>query len=134
MLDSSFQGVNRLFVFGFNDIYNNFRVERNDHRKYFLPRVEIKDYNVLIDGRYFYNQNISDELRNYDEVRNIMTGKGEDNTTGSLLDYAYYKDHYKLITCDLSKQKILASDPKAIQQQIEFIFRLDNTNNNTAQF
>ena len=61
-----------------------------------------------------------------------MTGKGEDYTTGSLLDYAYYKDHYKLIACNLKQEKVLYFDPKAIQQ-IEFVFKLDNTVENNAQ-
>ena len=126
LLDSSFQGVNRLLVMGFNDIDDDHdRVQKTSHKRYFLPRVDIKDYNVLIDGRNFYNQNISDELRKYDEVRNIMTGRGGHYTTGSLLDYAYHKNHYKLIACDLQQQKVLDSDPKSIQQ-IEFIFKLDN--------
>ena len=56
----------------------------------------------------------------------------ENYETGSLLDYAYYKNHYKLVACNLSKQKILDSNPRAAQQ-IEFIFKLDNTNSNTAQ-
>ena len=46
------------------------RIERDDHKRYFLPRVEIKDHNVLIDGINFYDQQINDELRKYDEVRN----------------------------------------------------------------
>ena len=57
-----------------------------------------------------------------------MTGKGEDYTTGLLLDHDYYKKHYKLVCCDLSKQKVLGSNPKA-SQQIEFIYKLDNTRN-----
>ena len=74
---------------GFNNIEGNAnQIRRDDHRKYFLPRVDIKKYNVLIDGRNFYDQTISDELRKYDEVKTIMTGKGEDYTTGSLLDYS----------------------------------------------
>ena len=63
-----------------------------------------------------------------------MTGKGEDYTTASLLDYDYYKNTYKLVCCDLSEQKLLDSNPKA-NQQIEFIYKLDNTRNpsNKAQ-
>ena len=57
-----------------------------------------------------------------------MTGRGEDYTTGSLLDCDYWKNNYKLICCDLSKQKVLDSNPKA-NQQIEFIYRLDNIKN-----
>ena len=58
-----------------------------------------------------------------------MTGRGEDYTTGSLLDYDYWKNNYKLICCDLSKQKVLDSNPKA-NQQIEFIYKLDNGTDN----
>ena len=54
-----------------------------------------------------------------------MTGRGNDYTTGSLLDYDYWKNNYKLICCDLSKQKVLDSNPKA-NQQIEFIYKSDN--------
>ena len=52
-----------------------------------------------------------------------MIGKGEDYTTGSLLDYNYFKEHYKLVAIDLSKQKELDMDPRAIQQ-IEFKYML----------
>ena len=88
-------------------------------KKYFLPRVNITKYNVLIDGRNFYDQPISDQIRKYDEVRKITIGKGDDYTTGSLLDLKYFKDYYQLIACDLSKQKNLDADQRAIQQ-IEF--------------
>ena len=114
MLDPKIPGANRLFVAGFNDNVGNIdpanpnqpsaddinRVKRNSHRKYFLPRVDIKDYNVLIDGRNFYDQNISDDFEKYKELRIIMTGRGGDYTTGSLLDYDYWKNNYKLIWCD----------------------------------
>ena len=55
-----------------------------------------------------------------------MAGRGEDYTTGSLLDYDYWRRNYKLICCDLSKQKVLDSNPKA-NQQINFVYKLDNT-------
>ena len=55
----------------------------------------------------------------YDEIRNITTRKGDDYTTRCLLDYQYFKDHYQLFAVDLSKQKELDADPRAIQQ-IEF--------------
>ena len=95
-LDVSFQGVNRLFVLGDN------KVERNSHRKYFLPRVDITNYNVLIDGRNFYDQPINNLIKQYDEIRKIATGKGDDYTKGCLLDYQYFKNDYKLIAVDLS--------------------------------
>ena len=100
------------------------RVERNSHRKYFLPRVSITNYNVLIDGRNFYDQPINDQIKKYDEIRKIATGKGDDYTIGCLLDYQYFKDLYQLIAVDLSKQKELDADPKAIQQ-IEFYRKLE---------
>ena len=78
MLDS-FQGVNKLFVVGFD----NNTVKRNNgdtesYRRYFLTRVEIKDYNRLIDGRNFYDQNISDKITRYNELIRLTTGKSED--------------------------------------------------------
>ena len=113
-LDASFQGVNRLFVLAFDNTNNgDDKVERDSHRKYFLPRVDITKYNVLIDGRNFYNQPVSDQIKKYDEIRKIVTGQGDDYTTGYLLDYQYFKDHYQLIVVDLSKQKELDADPRA---------------------
>ena len=123
-LDASFQGVRRLFVLAFNNttvtvpnnpINNtNNRVLRNSHTKYFLPRVNITNYNVLIDGRNFYDQPINDLVKQYDEIRKTATGQGDDYTTGCLLDYQYFKDHYNLIAVDLSKQKELDADSRAI--------------------
>ena len=63
----------------------------------------------MIDGRNFYDQLIN-------EVRKVSTGKGDDYTTGCLLDYAYFKDNYRLTAIDLIKQKVLDVDPRAIQQ------------------
>ena len=57
--------------------------------------------------------------KQYDEIRKIATGPGDDYTTGCLLDYQYFKDHYNLIAIDLSKQKELDTEARAIQQ-IEF--------------
>ena len=106
LLDAYFQGVSRLFVLAFGNTENgNKMVERDSHRKYFLPRVDITNYNVLIDGRNFYDQPINDQIRKYYEIRKISPGKGDDYTTGCLLDYQYFKDHYQLIAVDLSKKK-----------------------------
>ena len=68
----------------------------------------------MIDGRHFYDQPIHDLIKQYDEVRKVSAGHGDDYTTGSLLDYVYFKDNYRLIAVDLSKQK--DADPTAIQQ------------------
>ena len=89
-----------------------------NNKKYFFPRGEIRYYNVLIDGRNFHDQPINDLIKQYDEIRNVSTGYGDDYTTGCLLDYAYFKDNYRLIAVDLSKQKVSDADPRAIQQII----------------
>ena len=96
-LDSSFQGVNRLFVLAFNNTTENVagnpinntvnRVQRDSHRKYFLPRVDVTESNVLIDGRNVYGQSINDQIKQYDEIRKPVPGKGDDYTAGCLLDY-----------------------------------------------
>ena len=101
-------------------------VKRNSHQKYFLSRVNITNYNVLIDGRNFYDQPINSLIRQYDEIRKIATGQGDYYTTGCLLDYQYFKDHYSLIAIDLSRQKELDTDSRAIQQ-IEFYVMLKLT-------
>ena len=84
----------------------------------FFQKLKLKKYNVEIDSRNFYDQAINDSIKQYDEVRKISTGQGDDYTTGSLLDFAYFEKNYKLIAIDLSKQKALDADPKAIQQII----------------
>ena len=119
LLNASFQGVRRLFVLAYFAAAGANADEEagiKDNKKYFLPGGEIKNYNVLIDGRNFYDQPINDLIKQYDEVRKVSTGQGDDYTTGCLLDYAYFKDNYKLIAVDLSKQKALDADPRAIQQ------------------
>ena len=85
-LDASFQGVNRLFVLAFDNTEDDDKkVEKDSHRKYFLPRVDITNYNVLIDGRNFYDQPINDQIKKYDEIGKVATGKGDNYTTGCLL-------------------------------------------------
>ena len=88
--------------------------DENSYRKYFLPRLKIKNYNIEIDGRNFYDQSINDLIKQYDEIRKISTGQGDDYTTGCLLDFGYFEKNYRLIAADLSKQKVLDADPKAI--------------------
>ena len=106
-----------MFVLAFGNTNNgDNNVERDIHRKYFLPRADITNYNVLIDGRNFHDQPISDQVKKYDEIRKIATGKGDDCTTGCLLDYQHFKNHYQLIAVDLCKQKELDADLRAIQQ------------------
>ena len=119
-LNAAFQGVKRLFVPAFDNTNNGAKkVDRNGHTKYFLARVNIINYNVLTDSRNFYDQPFNDLVKQYDEIRKIATRQGDDYTTGCLLDYQYFKDHYNLIAFDLCKQKGLDADSRAIQQ-VEF--------------
>ena len=122
-LDPSFQGVNRLFVMAYSRVCYN-QATRNGQKKYYLPRIDLKKHNVIIDGRNFYDNPIERDIEKYRELKKVMIGKGEDYTTGSLLDYNYFKDHYELVAVNLSKQKELDADPRAIQQ-IEFKFMLE---------
>ena len=118
LLDSSCQGVNRLFVLVYDNIAVNNQVSVDSYKKYFLPRVKINNYNIEIDGRDFYDQPINDSIKQYDEVRKISTGQGDDYTTGCLLDFSYFEKNYRIIAVDLSKQKTLDADSRAIQQII----------------
>ena len=77
-----------------------------DNKKYLLWSRKSEKYNVLIDGRNFYDQPINDLIIQFDEIRKLSTGQSSDYTTGCFLDYAYFKDNYRLISVDLSKQKI----------------------------
>ena len=112
-LDPSFQGVNRLFVMAYNRVDS--QPTRNGQQKYYLPRIISNKYNVIIDGRNFYDNPIENNIEKYRELKKVMIGKGEDYTTGSLLDFNYF-DKHKLVAVELSKQKELDADPRAIQQ------------------
>ena len=120
-LDPSFQGVNRLFVMAYNRA--NGQPTRNGQRKYYLPRINLEKCNVIIDGRNFSDNPIESDIEKYRELKKVMIGKGEDYTTGSLLDFNYFDKHYRLVAVDLSKQRELDADPRAIQQ-IEFKYML----------
>ena len=100
-LDASFQEVNKLFVLAYASGDNI--TNENSYKKYFLPRLKIKNYNIEIDGRNFYDQPINDSIKQYDEIRKISTGQGDDYTTGCLLDFSYFEKNYRLIAADLSK-------------------------------
>ena len=120
LLYASFQGIRRLFILAYvvAACAANDKVGIKENKKYFLPRLEIKNYNALIDGRNFYGQPINNLIKQYDEVRKVSTVHGDDYNTGSLLDYVYFKDNYILIAVELSKQEVLDADPKAIQQVV----------------
>ena len=117
-LGASIQGVNIVFVFPYIGGDGNNIITEDSYRKYFLPRLKIENYNIKIDGRNFYDQPINDSMKQYDEIRKISAGQGDDYTTGCLLDFAYFEKNYRLIAVDLSKQKSLDADSRAIEQII----------------
>ena len=128
LVEPSFQGVNRLFVLAFeNDD------DRASDEEYYLSTIEIKDYNIVINGENFFDQPINNNKVTYDNIRKIAIGQGHDYTTGYLLDYPYFTDTYKMIAVDLSKQQALDADPRAIQQ-INFTANLDRTGNTRVYF
>ena len=128
LVEPSFQGVNMLFVLAFeNDD------DRTSSDEYYLPTVEIKDYNIMINGENFFDQPIKNNKVTYENIRKIATGQGDDYTIGSLLDYSYFADTYKMIAVDLSKQQALDADPRAIQQ-INFTANLDRAGNTRVYF
>ena len=123
LAEPSFLGVNTLFVLAF---------ENDDDRKssdeYYLPTVEIKGYNIMINGENFFDLPIKNNKVTYENIGKIATGQGDDYTTGYLLHYPYFADTYKMIAVDLSKQQALDADPRAIQQ-INFTGNLDRAGN-----
>ena len=120
--------INRLFVLA---IEND--AQRTSNKRYYIPNVEIKDYNVMIDGKNFFDQPIKNNKVTYENIRKIAIGQGDDYTTGCLLDYTYFKKYYKMIAKDLSKQQTLDADPRAIKQ-INFTANLDWRGNTRVYF
>ena len=113
--DPTFTKVNRLFALSF--VRNAEGNHRDSFSHYYVPNVEIKDFNVLIDGKSFFDLPVKNEEEAYEKI--IEMSNNNDYTTGNLLDFAYFKENYKLIAIDLSKQTKL-KDP----QQISFIGKL----------
>ena len=128
LVEPSFQGINRLFVLAFEG-----DTQRTSHSGYYLPNVEIKDCNIMINGENFFDHTIKNNKVTYENIRKIATGQGDDCTTGCLLDYSYFMDTYKMIAVDLSKQQALDADPRAIQQ-INFTANLDRAGNTRVYF
>ena len=100
LVEPSFQGVNRLFVLTFeNDD------DRTGSDQYYLSKVKIKDYNIMINGENVFDQPIKNNKVTYEKIRKIATGQGDDYTTRRcLLNYQYIKDYYKMIVIDLNQQ------------------------------
>ena len=115
-------------------------LENNEDRtvriKCYLPTVEIKNYNIMINGTNILDQPVNNNLITYENIRKIATGAGDDYMTGCLLDYNCFNNYYKIIALDSSKPEALHTDPKAIQQ-INFTENLnwgENINDNTIMF
>ena len=127
LIEPSFQGINRLFVLAFES-----DDQRISNKRSYIPNVEIKDHNVMIDGKNFFDKPVKRDKITYENIRKIATGQEDDYTTGSLLDYIYFKK-YKMIAVDLSKHQALDADPKAVQQ-INFTANLDRAGNTRFYF
>ena len=125
LINPTFTNVNRLFVFSFSK--NNNTDNRDSFSHYYVPNVEIKDFDVLIDGKVFFDLPVKNEEETYEKIIDMSNNNGY--TTGNLLDFAYFKENCKLIAVDLSKQTKL-KDP----QQISFIGKLDKDNRATMFF
>ena len=117
--------MNRLFLLVYTNQNNN--AKRFKLRRYYLPKGIIDNHNFIINWKSFYDQPIDSDKKRYEEIEKFVT-KGEDYTSWCLLDYDYIKNHYRLIAIDLSRQKWLDADLKAIQQ-IEFVGQLNNPDN-----
>ena len=111
LIDPSFQRSNRLLVLSFEN-----EEQRKRYKRYYLLTVEIKYFNVIIDGKNFFDQPVRHKLMIFDNIRIIATGQGDYYTAGCLLDYNYFKSYYEMITIYLNKQQALGADPKVIQQ------------------
>ena len=99
-MEPSFQGVSRLFVLAFED-----DTQRISHSGYYLPNVEIKNY-LMINGENLFDQPIKIDKVTYESITKICTCSGDDYSTGSLLDYPYFKDSYKMIAVDLVNNRL----------------------------
>ena len=93
-MEASLQGINRLFVLA---VEND--TQRTSHTGYYLPNVESKDYNIVINRENVFDQPVKSDKVTYANIRKIATGQGDD---GCLLDYPYFKDSYRMIAVDLS--------------------------------
>ena len=129
LINPTFTNANRLFVLPFETIEEN--NVKKDHRDsfshYYVPNVQIKDFNVLIDGKGFFDLPVKNEEEVYEKI--IEMSNNNDYTTVNLLDFAYYKENYKLIATDLSKQSKLKD-----LQQINFIGKVEGQNSGVTMF
>ena len=104
LTDPTFTNVNRVFILSFQRIAgeNNITKDNRDSfSHYYVPKVEIKDFNVLTDGKSFFELPVKNEEEAYKKIMDMSNNN--DYTTGSLLDFAFFKENYKLIAIDLRK-------------------------------
>ena len=125
LIDPTFTNTNRLFVLSF--ARTNAGDNRDSFSHYYLPNVEIKDFNVLIDGKSFFDLQVKKEEETYEKI--IEMSNNNDYTTSNLLDFVYFKKNYSLTAIDLSNQTKLKD-----RQQISFIGKLDEANGATMFF
>ena len=125
LIDPTFTNVNRLFVLPFTR--NNADDKRDSFSHYYVPNVEIKDFNILTDGKNFFDLPVKNEEEAYEKI--IDMSNNNDYTTGNLLDFAYFKENYILIAIDLSKQTKLKGP-----QQINFIGKIEDQNHGAKIF
>ena len=121
LIDPTFTNVNRLFVLTYQNAD-----DRQSFSQFYLPKVRVKDFNVMIDKLAFFDLPIKTEEEAYE--KNIDISRNNEYTTGNLLDYDYFKKHYKLIAIDLNKQQVLQENEDLIQQ-INFIGKLEEAAN-----
>ena len=121
LIGPTFANVNRLFVLAYQDAD-----DRQSFSQFYLPKVMIKDFNVIIDKLAFFDLPITTEEEAYDKIIDIS--RNNKYTTSNLLDYDYFKKYYKLIAIDLTKQQVLQENEDLIQQ-INFIGRLTEAAN-----
>ena len=105
----------------------------NKCKRYFLPAVETKHYNVMINERKVFDQPVKNDLRTYDKIPKIATSPGGHYATACLLDYLYFKEHYESTAVDLNKQQPVDANPKTLPQ-INFGGNLDRAGNTTIFF
>ena len=98
LIDPAFNNVNRLFVLAFPN-----EEDRRSFSKYYTPTVEIKDYNVIVDGEPFYEIPIKSKEETYKAITELI--RNDLLRTGNEFNFDYFSEHYKLIAIDLSKQK-----------------------------
>ena len=122
LINPTFRNINRLFVLSFRNI-----IVRESFLRYYMPLVEIKDFNVIIDNKPFFDQPVKSKQEANEKP--IEMSRNDDYATGNLLDFSYHQNYYKFIGIDLSRQ-INTNIP----QQINFVGNLEEDDGATMFF